>query len=361
MREIRADDDVLTWAGAVSVEHGPGWSRAWRLPHDQIGLFPGGALRSRAAMPAGVRLMLGTDARTLAGIAAVQGVEVPLDVVIDGVGLDGAGSDGVGSDGAGPDGAAVAVPVGPDGVFRAELPPGDKRVEVWLPQFGTFRLLGLAVDDGARVWPAPGPARPRLVTYGSSLTQCRQAASPTGTWPARVARGLGLDLTCLGFAGEAHLDLMVARVLRDLPADVVVTCLGINVYGAGTFTGRSLLPALLGFLGTVRDGHPGVPLLVISPVASPPREDVAGPAGLTLAQVRAQVADAVNLLAAHGDPDLHLLDGRAVLGPEHAHLLEDGLHPGPEGYAQMAAVIAPVVRELLTGREAGGAVARTRP
>ncbi|WP_285106093.1 GDSL-type esterase/lipase family protein [Promicromonospora sp. MEB111] len=347
MREIRADDDVLTWAGAVSVEHAPGWSRAWRLPHDRIGLFPGGALRSRAAMPAGVRLVLGTDARTLAGLAAVQGVEVPLDVVVDG---------------AGPDGDVVAsVPVGPDGGFAVELPPGDKRVEVWLPQFGTFRLLGLAVDDGARVWPAGGPARPRLVTYGSSLTQCRQAASPTRTWPARVGRGLGLDLTCLGFAGEAHLDPMVARVLRDLPADVVVACLGINVYGAGTFSARSLLPALLGFLSTVRDGHPGVPVVVVSPVASPRREDAVGRAGLTLAQVRDQVADAVGLLAAHGDPDLHLLDGRAVLGPEHAHLLDDGLHPGPEGYAHMASVIGPVVRELLDGRDAGGAVVRTRP
>ncbi|MFJ3404507.1 GDSL-type esterase/lipase family protein [Promicromonospora sp. NPDC090134] len=352
MREIRSDDDVLTWAGAVSVEHGPGWSRAWRLPHDRIGLFPGGALRSRAAMPAGVRLVLGTDARTLAGLAAVQGVEVPLDVVVEG----GAGPDGTGSDGAGSHGAVVAVPVGPDGGFAVELPPGDKRVEVWLPQFGTFRLLGLAVDDGARVWPAAGPARPRLVTYGSSLTQCRQAASPTRTWPARVARELGLDLTCLGFAGEAHLDPMVARVLRDLPADVVVTCLGINVYGAGTFDERSLPAALLGFLSTVRDGHPGVPVLVVSPVASPRREDVAGPAGLTLAQVRGQVADAVGLLAAHGDPDLHLLDGRAVLGPEHAHLLDDGLHPGPEGYAHIASVLGPVVRELLAGRDAGGAV-----
>ncbi|MFD7307963.1 GDSL-type esterase/lipase family protein [Promicromonospora sp. NPDC059942] len=356
MREIRADDDVLTWAGAVSVEHGPRWSRAWRLPHDRIGLFPGGALRSRAAMPAGVRLVLGTDARRLAGFAAVQGVEVPLDVVVDGGGPGGAGSDG-----AGPGGAVVAsVPVGPDGGFAMELPPGDKRVEVWLPQFGTFRLLSLAIDDGARVWPARGPSGPRLVTYGSSLTQCRQAASPTRTWPALVARGLGLDLTCLGFAGEAHLDPMVARVLRDLPADVVVACLGINVYGAGTFTERSLLPALLGFLSTVRDGHPGVPVLVVSPVASPRREDAVGPAGLTLAQVRDQVADAVGLLTAHGDPDLHLLDGRAVLGPEHAHLLADGLHPGPEGYAHMASVIVPVVRELLAGRGVGGAVVPSR-
>ncbi|WP_129789832.1 GDSL-type esterase/lipase family protein [Promicromonospora panici] len=348
MREIQADDDVLAWEGALSVEHMPGWSRPWRLPHDRITLFPGGDLRGRAAMPAGVRLVLGTDTRVLAGQAAVQGVEVPLDAVVD-------------------DAIVASAPVGPDGRFVLDLPTGDKRLELWLPQFGTFRLVSVAVEDGARVWAASpggsdggrgsdgagrpagarGPARPRLVTYGSSLTQCRQAASPARTWPALVAREVGLDLTCLGFAGEAHLDPMVARVVRDRPADVVVACLGINVYGAGSFSERSLLPALLGFLSTVRDGHPGVPVLVISPLASPRREDRLGRAGLTLAQVREQVADAVALLAADGDPDLHLLDGRTVLGPEHAHLLGDGLHPGPDGYAHMASVIGQAVRELL--------------
>ena len=335
MREIRADDDVLAWAGAVDVEHTPGWSRPWRLPHDRIALFPGGGLRARAAMPAGVRLVLGTDARVLTGQAAVQGVEVPLDAVVDGE-------------------VVASAPVGPDGRFVLDLPPGDKRLELWLPQFGTFRLVSAAVEDEARVWAASGLAGPRLVVYGSSLTQCRQAASPARTWPALVARELGLDLTCLGFAGEAHLDPMVARVVRELPADVVVACLGINVYGAGSFSERSLLPALLGFLSTVRDGHPGVPVLVVSPLASPRREDRLGRAGLTLAQVRDQVADAVALLAAHGDGDLHLLDGRAVLGPEHAHLLGDGLHPGPEGYERMAAVIGPAVRALLGPEDAPG-------
>jgi len=327
MREIRTDDDLLAWAGAVDVEHTPHWSRAWRLPHDRIALFPGGALRARAAMSAGVRVVLGTDSRVLAGYAAVQGVEAPLDAVVDGV-------------------IVASAPVGPDGSFVLGLPRGDKRVELWLPQFGTFRLMSVAVEDGARVW-AASAGRPRFVAYGSSLTQCRQATSPARTWPALVARALDLDLTCLGFAGEAHLDPMVARVVRDLPADVVVACLGINVYGSGTFSGRSLLPALLGFLSTIRDGHPGMPVLVVSPVASPRREDRRGRAGLTLAEVRGQVAAAVELLAAHGDPDVHLLDGRAVLGPQDAHLLGDGLHPGPEGYERMAAVIGPAVRDVL--------------
>ena len=54
-------------------------------------------------------------------------------------------------------------------------------------------------------------ALPRWITYGSSITHCRTAASPAATWPALVARARGLKLTALGFRGQAHADPMIAR------------------------------------------------------------------------------------------------------------------------------------------------------
>jgi lysophospholipase L1-like esterase len=174
------------------------------------------------------------------------------------------------------------------------------------------------------------------LVYGSSITHCRAAASPTRTWPALVARDLDADLTCLGFGGQCHLDPMVARLMRDRSADLIVTCLGINVYGNGSFNSRSLQPAVLGFLSTVRDGHPKDPIIVISPIASPSRENTVGGADLTLAQVRSEVHSAAQVLREHGDSDVHLIDGRTLLGPGQAHLLHDGLHPDAEGYEVMA-------------------------
>ena len=93
-------------------------------------------------------------------------------------------------------------------------------IELWLPQFGSFQLRNLEIDDGATLQPF-ADARPQWVTYGSSITQCRTAASPTQTWPAIVARQHGLNLTCLGYGGQCHLDAMVARMIRDLPADYI--------------------------------------------------------------------------------------------------------------------------------------------
>lgn len=328
---IRPDDAALTWSGAVDVEHTGDWSRAWRLPRDRLDLFPGEGLQRRAAMSAGVRLEFGTDASEIQGVAIPPSqtpnpIANPVDLVVDGT-------------------LTASVRVGHDGRFDfGRLRPGWKHVEIWLPQAGDFRLVSLQVDHGASVREAIPATRPRMVAYGSSITQCRSAASPTRTWPAIVARDLGLDLTCLGFGGECHLDPMIARVIRDRPADIVVTCLGANVHEHGTFTERSFLPAVLGFLSTVRDGHEGVPILVISPIVSPDREDVPGPGGMTLVEIRRAVADAVRLLREHGDHDVHLLNGLDVLGPAHRDRLPDGLHPDAEGYQLMAKSITPAVQ-----------------
>ncbi|HVX45341.1 MAG TPA: SGNH/GDSL hydrolase family protein, partial [Mycobacteriales bacterium] len=226
---------------------------------------------------------------------------------------------------------------GADGWFRfSGIPEGEKVLELWLPQFGDFRLSELYVARDSQVWRPQRPARRRLLAYGSSITHCRAAASPTRTWPALVARALDAELTCLGFGGQCHLDPMVARVIRDRPADLILTCLGINVYGNGSFNSRSFRPAVLGFLSTIRDGHPDDPIVVLSPIASPARENTVGGADLTLAEVRADVHGAVQILQDHGDRRLHVIDGRSLLGPEQADRLSDGLHPDAEGYELMA-------------------------
>ncbi|WP_051426299.1 GDSL-type esterase/lipase family protein [Jiangella gansuensis] len=325
-------DDRVTWGGTIEVEHGPGWSRGWRLPLSRIELFPGDGLRSRAAMQAGVRLEFSTDATVISGSATVmdEADATIVDLVVKGTYL-------------------ASAPVLGDGSFTfTGLAPVMKEVELWLPQYGDVRLTSLAVNAGADVRRSPDTDRPRLVTYGSSITQCRAAASPSRTWPALVAADLGMDLTCLGFGSECHVDPMIARLIRDRPADLVVTCLGINVYGSGTFTERSFLPAVLGFLSTVRDGHPGTPIVVISPIVSPDREAVAGPTGMTLAELRSYVEEAVALLAEHDD-GLHLIRGLEAFGPDQAHLLHDGLHPGPDGYVQLARSILGRLRVVLDG------------
>lgn len=275
--------------------------------------LPSGPLHPRlddvARMPAGVRLEFDTEADGFA-----WDVESPadIDVVVNGKLVS----------------RAPAVHV-------EGLSAGPKRVRIWLPQSHHVSLGELRLEGDA----TPVPEGPRWIAYGSSITQCRLAAGPSETWPALVAAELGWSLRCLGFAGECHLDPAVARYIRETEADVISLCVGVNIHGAASFSARSLGPALEGFVRTIRDGHPDTPILLTTPLHAPDRERQSNALGLTLADVRAEVAN-----AAHG---LAVVAGPSILGPADAGLLADGLHPGAEGYRLIAERMRPHLAALL--------------
>ncbi|WP_030815833.1 GDSL-type esterase/lipase family protein [Streptomyces sp. NRRL F-2799] len=249
-------------------------------------------------------------------------------------------------------GAAELTP-GPVGTACfTGLSPEDKTVEIWLPHNETTELVALRTD--APVEPVPASDRPVWLNHGSSISHGSDAPGPTGIWPAVAASLGGVELVNLGLGGSALLDPFTARALRDTPADLISVKLGINLVNTDLMRLRAFGPAVHGFLDTVREGHPGTPLLVVSPVLCPMHEDTPGPtmpdlaalsegrlafraAGdpaeaaqgkLTLNAVRAELARIVAQRSAE-DPDLHLLDGRELYGEaDFTELpLPDGLHP----------------------------------
>ena len=202
---------------------------------------------------------------------------------------------------------------------------------MWLPQKGEFRLKVLELSVDASLGPIKD-SRPRWVTYGSSITQCSAAESPSQTWPAIVARQLNLNLTCLGFGGQCHLDPIIAQLIRDLPADFISICAGINIYGSASLGPRAFRQALIGTVQTIREKHIDIPVVLISPIYSPPREKVKNAVGFTLEEMRVEVATAVEDLRTHGDQKLHYVDGLQLFGADLIEMLPDQLHPNAEGY-----------------------------
>ncbi len=316
-QRLRPDDPRLTWEGVLSLQREKGWVLPWRLPYEERVLFYPDMLLERAMMAAGVRISFHSDTTLVKGELAETFVgEARLDLCCDGALI------------------ASMDMEGRDSFTFTDLPGGDKLIELWLPQVGIFRLRALELDDGATVVPFTD-SRPRWITYGSSITQCAGAASPTQTWPAIVARRLGLNLTCLGFGGQCHLDTMVALAMRDRPADVISMAVGINIYGGASLGPRSFRPAIIGFVRILREKHPDIPIVVRSPIFSPPREETPNAVGFTLRQMRQEVEAAVTTLQEFGDCNVHYVDGLQVLGPDAAHLLPDDLHPNAEGYRLM--------------------------
>jgi lysophospholipase L1-like esterase len=317
VKTITPDDPALAWRGAVSLEHGPGWIQPWRIPYEERELFPQD-LTARAILAAGVRVVLVTDSRTFsARLVDPEAHARPCALVCDGREW---GSTSPAADGS---------------CGFKDLPAGEKTLELWMPQNARVRLAGIEIDDGASARRAPEPTV-RWLTYGSSITHGNEPASPTGNWPARVALTAGVNLTSLGYAGQCHLDHLIAQSMARLPADAISLKIGINIYGRATWSPRTFRPGIIAFVRILRERHPTCPIALVSPIFSPVRETMENKVGFTLQAMRGEVAEAAELLRAHGDRNLHHLDGLALLGPADLARLPDFLHPDAQGHALMA-------------------------
>jgi hypothetical protein len=326
---IRIDESMFE--GMISCEVGDGWLRPWRLPFSQLSLFPPeDGIQARAVMTAGVRLRFATDSSSLALLVVPQNGARRFDLTADGEILQ-----------------TVTAEAQSETVEFANLPAGEQVYELWLPTNATVELRDLRIDDTA-TFRVPSDPRPRWVTYGSSITHCGGASSPARSWPATAARSRGLNLTCLGYGGQCHIDPMVARMIRDLPADVISLKLGINVQGGSTLNARTFKPAIIGMVQIIREKHHTTPIILVSPIISPPRESTPNQVGLSLELMRKEVEDAWKRLVAAGDGNLYYVHGHRLFGEELvADYLPDLLHPNGEGYEIMGRNAAEQVLDLV--------------
>jgi hypothetical protein len=310
---IAGNDPRLSWRGQVSLEPDGDGYVAWRIPYRNRGLFPG--VEGRAHHAVGVHVCFQTDAATLAIRATYDGETTPkpAEVVVE-------------------DEPPVQVDLSKP--QEVELPGrGLREVVIWLPHWGRTALHGIELPAEATVVRAEEDERPRWITYGSSITMCRVADAPTRPWPVHAAEESRLALLNLGFGGQCHLDPMVARLVRDQPADYLSACLGINIHGAGSMTRRTFEAGIIGFVEIVRERHVDTPLCLISPIFSPPREDRAT-TDMTLRDMRKILANVVDRFRARGDEALHYVNGLDLFGPDSLPdgadlktLMPDDLHP----------------------------------
>ncbi|WUR79404.1 GDSL-type esterase/lipase family protein [Streptomyces phaeochromogenes] len=362
--------------GFLDLEQTPHGLLPHRLPARARRQIPDDRLAVAEAQPSGVRLVFRTRATTveldtLPTRRVYRGFPAPADGVYDLL-VDGrlAAQATV----AGGNVRTIVDMVtqsaelteGPAGTARfAELPAGDKDIEIWLPHTEVTELIALRTD--APVEPAPDSGRKVWLHHGSSISHGSNAAHPTAIWPALAASRGGVELVNLGFGGSALLDPFTARAMRDTPADLISLKIGINVVNADAMRLRAFTPAVHGFLDTIREGHPATPLLVVSPVLCPIQEDTPGPlapdldggtlrfkatgdpaeraAGrLTLNVIRDELARVVEQRAAD-DPNLHYLDGRDLYGEkDYAEFpLPDAVHPDPAGHRRIGENFARLV------------------
>ncbi|WP_218219917.1 SGNH/GDSL hydrolase family protein [Nesterenkonia sp. Act20] len=239
-----------------------------------------------------------------------------------------------------------------------DLPAGEHHVQIWLPHNETTELISLFSD--AEVDPGPTVSGTHWLHHGSSISHGFDAAHPTGTWPAVAAAAARVELTNLALSGQAMLDPFTARTIRSAEADVISVKLGINIVNEDAMRLRTFVPAVHGFLDTIREGgHAQTPLLLVSPLHCRIQETTPGPllfeeldsgprysplgdpddvsqGRLTLQVVRTALRQIANQRMAT-DPHLHFLDGLELFGAaDEADLpLRDQLHPGSEAHLRI--------------------------
>src|SRR5207244_7360187 len=64
-----------------------------------------------------------------------------------------------------------------------------------------------------------------------------------------------------------------ARIIRDQKADGIVLKLGINVHGEALLKERTFLDSAHAMLSIIREKHAAAPIVVISPIWSPPSSE----------------------------------------------------------------------------------------
>ena len=358
---LRGATDVERTRRGLLPHRLPAWARA-QVPDDQLAMAE--------SQPAGVRLALRTTARVLeldtiptkrVYAGAPPRPDGVYDVLVDGLLVAQrsiSGGDTLTIDLA--TGAFTTAEGGPGTLRVDDLPLGEKDVEIWLPHDETTELVAVRADAGLR--PVHDTGRRVWLHHGSSISHGSNATHPTGTWPAVAALRAGVEVTNLGFGGGGMLDAFTARAMRDTPADLVSVKIGINLVNADLMRLRAFAPAVHGFLDTIREGHPDVPLVVVSPIWCPIHESTPGPAApdmsalaegrmafvatgdprevaqgrLTLEVIRAELGRIVAERSTL-DPHLHYLDGTELYGEsDHdARPLPDGLHPDAETHLEI--------------------------
>lgn len=346
--------------------------RLHRLPTWVRQQFPDDQLLSMESQPSGARLVLRTTARTIELTTqptrmAYRGLVRPrgcLDIFINGVFtrrdvLDGGDLIEIDLE----SGAVSSEPGPTHTTVVTGLPPGENRVEIWLPHNEAVELLELRSD---------GPinddvcAFPTWLHHGSSISQGSNAAAPSEIWPAVAARRGSVELRDVSFGGSVVVDPFMARVIRDAPADYISVKLGINVVNLDAMRLRAFVPAVHGFLDTIRDGHPDTPIVLISPIFCGIHEDTPGPGAidistlgsgqvrfvatgrpkdqtqgrLTLTVIRRELQSLVERRV--GDGNLRYLDGTTLYGRSDAVQLPlpDGLHPNAAAHIRIGERLA---------------------
>ena len=227
-------------------------------------------------------------------------------------------------------------------------PERDQVVELYMPTHAEIRFAGVGITEGSDIALPNAGVRPTVVFYGDSITHGSVTARPGTTYPARVARALGVDFVNLGVGGSARGEAAMAQIIGSLKADVIVLAYGVNSFGSSFEEPRAFDTTYDQFLGIIRAAQPAVPIVVLTPLFHTREFEETTLGGAKLEEYRRVIREVVYRRQSFGDFNLVLVDGPSVIGPGQGDLLADHVHPNDQGFAAISEILGAQIGRILS-------------
>ena len=277
--------------------------------------------------PAGIRLHMRTDSRTLflrvcATMSFAGRDYFSFDVFVNG------------------EPAGHLDCIDPDAVKGVHektfaLGEGVKEVQIHLPYSVLTTVQEVGLDDGAFVEPVR--REKKLLCYGDSITQGYDAHRPSHTYPARLADALHAECMNKGVGGDQVFPELV-ETEEDFVPDYITVAYGAN--DISYVKEVEFAPVFRRFLTLLSQKHPNAKIFALSPIWRGNWENP-WPIG-TCADMERVIRE-----QCEGLHNVTFLSGWEMV-PHYCGYFRDGfLHPNDEGFDHYAANLIAAVKQAL--------------
>lgn len=221
--------------------------------------------------------------------------------------------------------------------WNIQKSPKLRDIVIHMPLYKPVELRQIGLDEGSAIKEhKPFAIKKPVVFYGTSITQGGCASTPGTTYQDFISRWLNVDFVNLGFSGNGHGDVEVARAIGEIEC----ACIVVDHWANMGLNYRENLPL---FVGELRKSHKLVPIIVIGPFYYC-RDDIDD--SLHVEQRKAG-EEFVKKMNREGDQNIHFFDGRKMISKETSFGLVDGVHPNSLGFYLIAKGFTPFLKRVL--------------
>ena len=211
-----------------------------------------------------------------------------------------------------------------------------QQVTIWIPRNEQMECISISVPDEAEVLEPSGyKYETPIVYYGSSITEGGCSCNIFNAYNAIISRHLDTDYINLGFSGSAKGEPEMANYISGIDMSIFVYDYDHNAPNV-----EHLEATHEPFFKRIREARPTLPIVMMTRPKASYNEDEKRRREV----VRATYENAL----AKGDGNVYFLDGETFYGENDRELCSmDVIHPNDLGFHRMAAVVEPLIKELL--------------